>query len=391
MRLSLGDRLKSYELLRICVILALLAGFALSPKLWLSSRLYPLTPVWSFLQPLGSPGDRILFFCTIALLIASLVWPRRAILGASCVLLVLLALQDQSRWQPWFYQYAIMLMAIALAGLSRQKSALNTCRLIIAATYIWSGLAKLNPEFLTNTFPWLMAPFIKIWPVPGQWAADHLAVVAACLECGAGIGLLMRRFRQAAVFVAIAMHAFILISLGPLGLNFNAVVWPWNLAMVAFLSILFSRRAEEPSLPEIVSGRGFAFQKIVLVLFGLMPILSFFHLWDDYLSCGLYSGNVDSGTIQFNNTAFGRLPSQIQGYVTADGPDRHELDFDTWSLDELGVPAYPQTRIFRNVTRRICAYTQDDSSVKLVIEGKFALANSSRSSTFLCSDLKRSF
>jgi hypothetical protein len=27
---------------RITVILALLAGFALSPKLWLSSRLYPL-------------------------------------------------------------------------------------------------------------------------------------------------------------------------------------------------------------------------------------------------------------------------------------------------------------------------------------------------------------
>jgi hypothetical protein len=77
--------------------------------------------------------------------------------------------------------------------------------------------------------------------------------------------------------------------------------------------------------------------------------------------------------------------------VTADGPDRHELDFDTWSLDELGVPAYPQTRIFRNVTRRLCAYTQDDSSVKLVIDGKFALANGSRSSTFRCSDLKRGF
>src|ERR1700733_9955673 len=105
MRLSLGDRLKSYELLRICVILALLAGFALSPKLWLSSRLYPLTPVWLFLRPLGSPGDRILFFATIALLIGSLVRPRRPLLAASCVLLVLLALQDQSRWQPWFYQY----------------------------------------------------------------------------------------------------------------------------------------------------------------------------------------------------------------------------------------------------------------------------------------------
>ncbi len=57
----MGGRARSCESLRICVILGLLAGFALSPKLWLSSRLYPLTPVWPFLMPLGFPGDYIVF------------------------------------------------------------------------------------------------------------------------------------------------------------------------------------------------------------------------------------------------------------------------------------------------------------------------------------------
>ena len=157
-------RLSKVALLRISVIWGLLAGFALSPKLWLSSRLYPLTPVWAFLRPLKHPWDYVVFFALIALLMAVSVEPRRGLLIAAFVLLALMALQDQSRWQPWFYQYVVMLLAIALAGPERQASALNTCCLIVAATYIWSGLAKLNPSFTGNTFPWLVEPFIGAWP-----------------------------------------------------------------------------------------------------------------------------------------------------------------------------------------------------------------------------------
>ena len=69
------------------------------------------------------------------------------------------------------------------------------------------------------------------------------------------------------------MHLFILIAIGPLGRNFNVVVWPWNLAMIAFLLILFFRRTDEPTLHDIVWGRGFVFQKVALILFGVMPAL----------------------------------------------------------------------------------------------------------------------
>jgi hypothetical protein len=158
-------------LLRISVILGLLAGFALSPKLWLSSRVYPFTPVWSFFKPPNTPIDYIAFFA----------------------LLALLAFQDQARWQPWFYQYVVMLLAIALAGSKRPEPALNTCALIIGATYIWSGLSKLNSNFMGDAFPWLVTPFIGAWPF-----VRHLSYSAALMECGAGVGLLFRRFRSAA-------------------------------------------------------------------------------------------------------------------------------------------------------------------------------------------------
>jgi hypothetical protein len=371
------------------VVLGLLAGFALSPKLWVSSRLYPLTPVWPFLKPFSFPGDYIVFFAVIVLLIAASVTPRREILVALFVLLALLALQDQSRWQPWFYQYVFMLLAIVLAGPDRQEAALNTCCLIVAATYIWSGLAKLNPNFMNETFPFLVGPFIGRWPEAAQSKALHLAIVTPFLECGIGAGLLTRRFRRVAAFAAIAMHGLILIALGPLGRGFNVVVWPWNLAMIAFLLILFVRRKGEPAPRDIIWGRAFAFQKIILVLFGVMPVLSFFNLWDHYLSSALYSGNRNDGAVYVSDDVFDRLPEPIEDYVYEDGPNRNRLSLYEWSLGEMNVPSYPELRIYKNVARRICGYalggSGDGSGVELVVQGKFALVNSNRRLTYGCS------
>jgi hypothetical protein len=368
-------------LLRISVILGLLSGFALSPKLWLSSRLYPLTPVWPFMKAPGSPLDLIVFLALIAFLIGVGLTPRRGLLIAVFAGLALLALQDQSRWQPWFYQYVMMLLAIALTGSERQTAALNTCCLILAATYIWSGLAKLNPNFMGDTFPWLAGPFMAEWP------ARHLAFSAPLLECGAGVGLLFRRSRPAAIFCAVAMHVFILIAIGPLGLNFNTVVWPWNVAMIAFLFILFWKRNDDPAPREIIWGRGFAFQKIVLVLFALMPALSYFNLWDHYLSLAFYSGNRTSGMVYVSDAVSDRLPDTIQDYIREDGPNRNGLNINDWSLGELNVPSYPELRIYKNVARRICGYAPDGAGVELVVQGKLALANGNLRSVYNCAGL----
>ena len=371
------------------MIAGLLVGFALSPKLWLSSRFYPLTPVWSFIKPLRSPGDYIVLFTLIALLIAAALVPRREILIAVFVLLVLVVLQDQSRLQPWFYQYALMLLAIALAGPDRPAAALNTCCLIIAATYFWSGLAKLNPSFIGDTFPFLVKPLIRSENGVVQWLIRQLAFLAPLLECALGIGLLIKRFRPLAVLAAIAMHVFILITIGPLGRGVNDVVWPWNLAMIAFLLILFIRRTEDPAPRDIIWGRAFGFQKIVLVLFALMPALSFFNLWDHYLSSALYSGNRNSGVVYLSDAVFDRLPDQIEDYVTEEGPDRNKLDIFDWSVGELNVPSYPEIRVFKNVAREICGYASDDPSVELVVQGKLALVNSNRHLAYHCAGLTR--
>ncbi len=366
------------------MLLGLIAGLALSPKLWVSSRYYPLTSVGPLLHAFLFPFDYIAYFALLAHLLALCAAPKRPILIAAFTLIALLAMQDQSRWQPWFYQYIFMLLAVALAGPKREPDARNTCRLIVAAAYFWSGLAKLNPNFIDNFLPGLVIPIVGAKPGPAQWVIHDLAYVAPLFECALGIGLLTRRFRAAAVVSAIAMHVFILTALGPFGRNFNNVICPLNLAMIAFLLQLFLRDSEGQEPRDILWGRGFAFQRIALVLFAILPALSFFNLWDRYLSSALYSSNRrNAGVIYFDDTVFDRLPEPMDDYVTDEGPNRNGLEINAWSLDELNVPSYPEIRIYKNVARSICRY----GDVELVIKRKLALVNSGKQTSYRCADL----
>src|SRR5207253_9658958 len=64
----------------------------------------------------------------------------------------------------------------------REVAALNTCCLVLAATYIWSGLAKLNPVFVGTTFPWLLEPFLGAAGEHAQWFVKHAGWLAPMVE-----------------------------------------------------------------------------------------------------------------------------------------------------------------------------------------------------------------
>ena len=234
--------------LKATVSLGLIAGLLLSPKLWLTARNYPLTPVLETLRPIPPPFDSMVFAAMLVLLVLIAVIPRARWLIAAFVLVAIgYALFDQSRWQPWFYQYLFMLIAI---GLSKPDSAIQICRLIVASIYFWSGVQKFNPAFLDETFQWMVQPMVGSMPVGG------LAFAAPVMESAIAIGLLTRRFRNAAVVVALAMHVFILASIGPFGHNHNRVVWPWNIAMGSLVIVLFWRTPEF-AVRDVVWGRKF--------------------------------------------------------------------------------------------------------------------------------------
>jgi hypothetical protein len=328
--------------LRLALAAGLVAGLLLSTNLWISTRSYPLTPFWDAVPPLPYPADYALLGLFMAL-VAGVGLVRGRLVGwlavGALVLAVFFVLQDESRLQPWFYQYSFMLAACCLYGLGRVGAldTLNACRLIVAATYFWSGLQKANVSFIQNTHPWLVEPLTT--RLPG-WAGSALLAggyAVPAVEAAIGVGLLTRRFRKLAVVGALLMHAFVMLCIGPLGHDHNTVVWPWNFAMVAFVLLLFWRAPDDPSpstilLPAQNLSPGSALRAAVLVLFAFMPLFNFFGLWDSYLSSGLYSG------------------TSKQGYVLEwEGSEQQITRIGGVSERELNTPAYPEESIFENV------------------------------------------
>jgi len=380
------------SLLRITLSLGCLFGLLLSRRLWVSERSYPLSPVTEKL-PIISPTFAYVPFIALLVLLLIIAFNSRPVIPIVAFLAVslFLCLADQSRLQPWFYQYAVMFAAFAFylrngPDLDNQRWLLNTCRLIIAASYFWSGLQKIGVGFTDRVFPSLINPYLNFAFGTVNLLPRPLLIAIPLLEVGIGIGLVTRRYRNLAVLFALTTHILILALLIPL--RRNSVVWPWNIAMAGFAFILFWR-ATDFSLRDILLPRKPGFQIIVLILFLIMPLFSFFNLWDSYLSASLYTGNVQAAVIDVSESAKQRLPPAIQAHVQANRTTgKLQINPTRWSLLELNVPSYPERRIFIKVAKKICEYGHEPHDVTLTIYEKPNRWNGSREiSSYKCSEL----
>ena len=350
---------------KTAVVLGFAAGFLLSHRLWISSRYYPLIPIFHNLPRIPFPLDYICAGVMFLLLwlIAFAAKPRPYIFGFAA-LLVFLALFDQTRWQPWIYLYLFLLLS--LGGFSwkfddckEQENILNICRLIIAGTYFYSGLQKMNSHFaavgvISLLGPWAARlPLLHVWPF-----------VLAGVEVAIGIALLTRKYRNLAVLCGIGMHCFILFTQIAI-FHWNSIIWPWNIVMMALLLILFWQA--DPSFMDIVWRNPIAFQKVVFILFVIMPVFSFFGWWDSYLSASLYSANIAQANVLMRGDVKGHLPMPIRKYVKQLPAGTGELNLRDWALGELNVPPYPAMRAYRIIGAQMCKYANNSPDVMLVM------------------------
>lgn len=349
------------------LILAFLSGIFLSPKLWGFSRLYPRAPVFSFLEAL-IPIENLLLMAFVGVLLFALLIknPKKYLLSVA-LLMGIFWLGDQSRLQPWAYQYTIMLGVLSLDSWKlgsdkRRDRILNICRIIIACIYFWSGLQTANASFILGVYPWFVSPLTKFMPNLMGGFTESLGFLPPLMEMAIGICLLTRRFRNFAVAAAVGMHLFILFSLGPFGHNWNNIIWPWNIAMICFDIILFWKVKSAPWKSYIQK----AYLPVIL-LFGFLPILSFYNLWDSYPSFTLYSGNIKQGYLSINRTVKDKLPAGFGSYLRENKNNKYDLDIYSWSMKELNVPSYPENRVYKSITKEICKYSAKDDDVVLVV------------------------
>src|SRR5262249_21312006 len=124
--------------LKLTVVSAFCLGLAMSWRLWIGPREFPTAPVSDLLASSLYPVDVVLFAALFAAAGGIIVSakPQKfifAFLGSIAVF----CLFDQTRWQPWVYQYGALLAALALfswngADTSGQRRTLNIARLIVA-------------------------------------------------------------------------------------------------------------------------------------------------------------------------------------------------------------------------------------------------------------------
>lgn len=369
--------------LKITLVAAIICGLAISRRLWLSSsRTYPTAPVSDALPGVPFPLDYLWLTLVVLLLAAVLISERpRKFVIAVLVAAGLLCLWDQTRCQPWFFQYYFMLAALCFVarsddGESENSAALNACRMIVVATYFWSGVQKINHSFAAEIMPALLSPYLRHLPRAFGVLPIVLSVVAPPVEICAGVGLLVRRTRRAACLLAVATNVAALALLVPVGAN--VVVWSWNAAMAAFVLVLF-RREETATARDILVGRKSLAHAALLLLFGVMPLLSLFNLWDSYLSSALYSGNTSRAGIYVSDSMRERLPARARRVVRSVG-GRNLLPLLRWSYAEFNVPPYPEPRVYFNLARRFCADAEHASDATLVIEGRPGVLDGARTS-----------
>ena len=160
------------------------------------------------------------------------------------------------------------------------------------------------------------------------------------------------------------MHCFVLLILSPFGHNYNPVVWPWNIAMIAFNIILF-RDDVKIILSDLRNAFKYTYIKFVLLLFLFMPLLNFFNLWDSYLSHNLYSGNTSNGIIYISDTLKNKIPDAIKPYALGN-LNQNQITIKYWGMMELNVPAYPEKRNFQAITNTFYKYAKDSGEIYLM-------------------------
>ncbi len=363
---------RTIRLLRVVLALAAAGGILTTLKLWVSShRLFPLTPVWGGLPQPGFPWDYVLVSLLLASLAAIGFAPRaglfiKILLG----LLALLAALDQCRWQPWVLQYAVMFGALLTVPWNRPSQwtarqtagALDACRVFMTWTYFYSGLQKLGYGFVI-VLAGMLEPVFQRLHLNTAWLTHKFLLPAALLlglvECASGVMLVFRRTRPAALVCMILMHISLLLWLGPLGLHWNYAAWPWNLAMIALLLLLF-RPSSRWDLKALA--RSHPYTKAVAVAFGVLPLLTLIGLWDSYLGFSANSGNIKAGNVYIPPKRISELPELVRRYTKPDGV----IEIDQWCEGELGAPLYPETRIFVSVGRQVANWLSSGSVVRVI-------------------------
>ena len=331
-----------------------LVAKVISWKVWLADRLFPIVPPFTFLF-VPSYIHLLLFIFSLLALFALLIFPIKRVLQVSVIIIEIFSCSlDQNRWQPWEYQYIFILLALVI-NYKNNKNAVSAIAFLLASVYFYSGIGKINFAFslyvrnkivLSGIFPAGHA-------ISYEWLTYHAGYLLAFIEVVLSIGLVFKRAKKMSAIFLIVMHLLILAILGPFGSNYDTIIWPWNMAMILILYILFLRNVPV-SITFTSMKKGW--NMIILILLGVLPALNLFGYWDFYLSSSLFSSKVPEMYICIHNFGTGKTLQPFSAAAKNNfmcDSNSVLLNVKTWSFREIRVPVYPEIRIYKSIKEQL--------------------------------------
>lgn len=351
------------------VLGSLLACVLISYPLWLNDRTIPLVPVVEWLVLIGWT-HHVFIGAWGSLFIFLMVYPaKKGPLILFLILSIVLALQDQLRWQPWFYQFLLLLLFYCLYASDRisKKELLSIFRVCLVGIYAWSGIHKFNAAFVYEYLPDVIG-----------FEVGMIGYAIPVLETILAIGLLFARTRYTAVTGVLLMHFLILMNVLFGSMHHNLVIIPWNLAMMYLVYLLFWNRENHRFLIPKLST--FTASLIFLVL----PGFNLAGMWDGYLSFGLYAEKHDKGALYVSESFKQHLPESLAPHYGIE----NKLNLQKFAFSELNVPFYPEERVMKGVLKTLCQRSKNEFDIILEVEHlPNALVSEWNATYFFCEDV----
>jgi hypothetical protein len=349
------DLLLRARVIKASIVIAFITGILLSPKLWISDgRFFPMLKPFEIIPSLTSPVDIILISLFVVLCFLWLFYENRIIGLMAIGSLAAMLLQDQMRWQPWVYLYFLLLIPFLLQSnnVTSRRLVLICLQWIVAGVYIWSGIHKWNINFLDGTF----AHIIKSSGIGAEFQTWKKAgYIIPFIEVSTGLALITPKFRKAGIYIAIITHVVILLYLSSAALEPNSIVYPWNIAMIVLVYLLFWNTNDTL----FVTFREIQVNFLLLipvVMIWLFPLLNLFGYWDHYLSFSLYSSKPSRFYVAIEKGEIHKIDKRLKDYFAdIQGLQGGQLiDVDKWAFSQLNVPFYPEMRLFKKLSTEFC-------------------------------------
>jgi hypothetical protein len=355
---------------RIAAVASTLVLMLYAPKLWLTTKTFPVIPLFDWLPiPVGFI-EYVFWGILFGSQLIYIFYNKRWLGWLALLTYVYLAMVDQNRLQPYFYQSALTLLAIVIfPKKADSRKVLYTVILIFFATYFWSGIQKLNDAFYVR---WLIALEKHFLCVEGakdiviclpQWFLNAFTYAVPWLEASMGILLLFNKTRKFGLIFTLVMHVIITYLLFFLGYGYNVV--PWNIQnMISAIALFWGLQTQKPTDFFISK---FDIQRALLIFMVMvLPLMNYTTgFYDNLLSFHFFTADLKYYEVYIHEDLIDKLPQDAQDFNRVKNVKDY-IQINEWAQWDNKVLFYPEDRMIEYMEAYLRSFADDPSREDLI-------------------------